>query len=236
MQGYCNLSCNRCSNAPPPSPSPAPTPSPSAPVSCEDQPPPGSSFPCTQQAAFGKCDASWMQGFCLQSCNRCPGAPPAPPSPAAPPGCQTLGDFISSRSELSFTRSALDTIGLLNDMKDPKVKVTFLAPVNAAWDALRASTGGISESDLLGATRQLELLLSYHVIPQVRNLSSLHDGDSLDTLLARAGGGEVPVTVGHTSNGNVTFQGKETATVVQGDLMACLAIVDEIDHVLVPAL
>ena len=39
--------------------------------SCQDIPPPGSSYTCREQAGFGKCGRSWMQGFCLESCGQC---------------------------------------------------------------------------------------------------------------------------------------------------------------------
>ena len=40
---------------------------------CEDIQIPGSPYTCAQQAAWGKCDAPWMQGYCEQTCNRCEG-------------------------------------------------------------------------------------------------------------------------------------------------------------------
>lgn len=37
---------------------------------CDDTPPDGNST-CVQQAQWGKCGESWMQGFCSASCGRC---------------------------------------------------------------------------------------------------------------------------------------------------------------------
>ncbi len=42
---------------------------------CTDTPP-DNNFSCAEQAGWGKCNESWMQGFCNQSCGRC--APEAP--------------------------------------------------------------------------------------------------------------------------------------------------------------
>ena len=39
-------------------------------VLCQDNPP-DSSFTCEQQASWGKCGETWMQGFCDYSCGRC---------------------------------------------------------------------------------------------------------------------------------------------------------------------
>ncbi len=44
------------------------TPTPEGP--CTDVPP-DDRFSCAQQAAWGKCDESWMHGFCNRSCDRC---------------------------------------------------------------------------------------------------------------------------------------------------------------------
>ncbi len=38
---------------------------------CTDIPPAGSSYTCAQQAGWGKCNETWMQGFCNKSCGRC---------------------------------------------------------------------------------------------------------------------------------------------------------------------
>merc|ERR1712132_8211 len=34
----------------------------------DDIPPPNTKFTCAQQAAWGKCDKSWMKGKCCRSC------------------------------------------------------------------------------------------------------------------------------------------------------------------------
>ena len=50
---------------------PKPTPKPAP--SCEDvQPPSAAQYSCAQQASWGKCGESWMQGYCKKSCGKCP--------------------------------------------------------------------------------------------------------------------------------------------------------------------
>jgi len=39
--------------------------------SCTDTPVPGDPYGCSQQAGWGNCGVSWMQGYCSKSCNRC---------------------------------------------------------------------------------------------------------------------------------------------------------------------
>ncbi|KAJ3119145.1 hypothetical protein HK098_005749 [Nowakowskiella sp. JEL0407] len=41
--------------------------------SCTDTPVPGDQYGCSQQAGWGNCNQSWMQGYCAKSCNRCTG-------------------------------------------------------------------------------------------------------------------------------------------------------------------
>jgi len=52
----------KCSSAPP---SPGPH--------CTDDEPPGTAHSCAQQKAWGKCGASWMKGYCCQTCHECQG-------------------------------------------------------------------------------------------------------------------------------------------------------------------
>ena len=79
-------------------------------LSCSDEQPPGSPYPCSQQARWGKCGEHWMQGSCCRSCFKCdaslsascaPDPPPSPPvTPPAPlvPGALSLAD---ARAEAS---------------------------------------------------------------------------------------------------------------------------------------
>jgi len=47
-------------------------PTPVSPDNCDDIPPADSTYTCAQQAEWGKCNESWMQGtVCRKSCNRC---------------------------------------------------------------------------------------------------------------------------------------------------------------------
>eukprot|EP00884_Botryococcus_braunii_P020648 jgi/Botrbrau1/7267/Bobra.0318s0005.2 len=84
MNGYCRLSCGKCSNG---TVMPALPPPVSSTDSCLDRSP-DEKYTCTQQAAWGKCEEAWMAkgGFCKKACNRCaPPGPPEPPSPPSPP-------------------------------------------------------------------------------------------------------------------------------------------------------
>jgi hypothetical protein len=53
------------------------------PAKCADVAP-SKDFTCTQQKAFGKCNESFMKGFCNNSCGRCPAAPLTATRVAAP--------------------------------------------------------------------------------------------------------------------------------------------------------
>lgn len=75
--GFCRATCGSCTAAP------APTPS-RAGGACSDAPPPGSTATCAQQAAWGKCGAAWMGGFCRASCGGCGGGRGSAAAAAAP--------------------------------------------------------------------------------------------------------------------------------------------------------
>jgi len=94
MQGYCLKSCNKCDAGAPTAVKSSAAKvedadddagttaraAPSAPAAsdasvCIDELPPGATYySCSQQASFGKCNESWMKGYCLNSCNKCGGA------------------------------------------------------------------------------------------------------------------------------------------------------------------
>lgn len=50
---------------------------------CSDTPPPGTAHSCTEQASWGKCNESWMNGYCDKSCNRCEGTSSCDDTPPA---------------------------------------------------------------------------------------------------------------------------------------------------------
>ena len=61
---------------------------PSSTTTCSDLTPPGSGhqYTCAQQKSWGKCSASFMKGYCCQTCHNCqgPGCGSGPPSPSPP--------------------------------------------------------------------------------------------------------------------------------------------------------
>lgn len=44
-------------------------------VGCEDEYPFDDGYSCEEQAGWGKCDEAWMEGYCLNSCERCDWVP-----------------------------------------------------------------------------------------------------------------------------------------------------------------
>eukprot|EP00884_Botryococcus_braunii_P004910 jgi/Botrbrau1/1441/Bobra.0063s0132.1 len=78
MVGFCLFSCGLCNALPP-----APVSPPPSPVQCTDVSPPGNNYTCAQQAGWGKCNETFMAGYCLKSCGICfDGSPPSNPPPA----------------------------------------------------------------------------------------------------------------------------------------------------------
>ncbi|KAJ3046444.1 hypothetical protein HK097_000854 [Rhizophlyctis rosea] len=70
-----------------------PTPTPSPVPQCEDVYPfPEDGYTCQQQAGWGKCSESWLQGYCNDSCGRCPGTGTASPTatPTGNTGCTDI--------------------------------------------------------------------------------------------------------------------------------------------------
>ena len=72
---------------------------PAAAAQCTDVAP-SKDFTCAQQKAFGKCNASYLKGYCNRSCGRCRAppatatrvaAPVATVAPAARPTCERSG-------------------------------------------------------------------------------------------------------------------------------------------------
>ncbi len=64
MADFCDASCGRCDQAG------DATPADPAPAVCTDIAP-DDDYTCAQQAEWGKCDESWMDGYCDATCGRC---------------------------------------------------------------------------------------------------------------------------------------------------------------------
>merc|ERR1712078_879685 len=125
------------------------------------------------------------------------------------------------------------------------LKAAVFAPTNEAFDKL-FSEFNVTAEEVLANKKFLSDVLKYHVSGQVYPFSSLANGEEIATLLEGESLGvstsEVQNTVysfgfpiGTTSSESVTILGGATnATIVQGNVWACNAVIQVIDYVLVP--
>lgn len=107
---------------------------------CVDEPVPGDSYTCEDQAGWGKCDEEWMIGYCNLSCGRCGelvgsdcGAPGAAPDLEADAGVAPPSDCSGAAAdECAFG-------GLSHACVD-----RFALGINYAWRDFGTDFGGMA--------------------------------------------------------------------------------------------
>lgn len=128
-------------------------------------------------------------------------------------------DIAVATPELSTLVTALETAGLVDDLKGPG-PFTVFAPTNTAFEAL---PDGVLE-DLLANPDALAEVLLYHVAAGAKSSSKLAKLSSLTTLLGE------DVTITKQKDGLYI----NNAKVVVADIVASNGIIHIIDAVLIP--
>jgi len=227
--------------APEPTPAPTPAPTPEADLA-------GDEVPANETAAAtGPAPAD----------DAAPAAAAAAPADAYNQGVDaciysdhpaTLLEAAAATADLSTLNAALNASGLTGAFEDISQKVTVFAPTNAAFDNL-FSNFNVTAEQVLGNTKFLQDVLKYHVVGGVKAFGDLTDGEELPTLLEGESLGvqieEVTATayspifrvaIGTTTSERANILGGATnATIMQGNVWTCNAVVQIIDTVLVPS-
>ncbi|EFN56925.1 hypothetical protein CHLNCDRAFT_143443 [Chlorella variabilis] len=164
-----------------------------------------------------------------------PAAPPLPPPARAAEDdpvpeeeeagrtWASVADLVSSRNLTSVLEAALEAAGQLEQLSDPSLVATVLAPTDEAFAAALESLG-MSVEELLADTELLAQVLPYHVIPgQALTAGDLEDGEILQTQLGGQAG-ELKVKAGRTRPRLETTSG-QTASIKNADLVAGSALV-----------
>ena len=114
---------------------------------CVDEPVPGDSYTCAEQAGWGKCDEEWMRGYCNLSCARCGdlvgadcGMPGVPPDLDA-----ALGEAPAS----DCSAPAADECPFADGLSHACVE-RFALGINYAWRDFGTDFGGLSAWSLGG--------------------------------------------------------------------------------------
>merc|ERR1711937_423370 len=158
----------------------------------------------------------------------------------------SLVDTAASVPEFSTLVAALNASGLVDALSDPSTKLTVFAPTNDAFATL-FSDFNVTAEEVLANQKFLSDVLKYHVVGDVKAFADLTDGETLPTLLEGESLGVNTTTVsspiygafgfplGTQTSEAVTIIGGETsATIQQGNVWTCNAVIQVIDAVLVP--
>ncbi|KAK9811369.1 hypothetical protein WJX72_002673 [[Myrmecia] bisecta] len=144
--------------------------------------------------------------------------------------CVTVSNLIASSDSLKTLVAAAQAAGLGNALNDANLVGTVFAPSNDAFDNLMTSLGLTSLAPLLADINLLRALLSYHVVPSTAfKVADLANNAALTTLL----GENLSVSVGPTGT-KIVPTGGPPASITGPDQVACRAIVQVIDTVLLP--
>eukprot|EP01025_Chloroclados_australasicus_P060482 TRINITY_DN7767_c2_g1_i1.p1 TRINITY_DN7767_c2_g1~~TRINITY_DN7767_c2_g1_i1.p1 ORF type:complete len:744 (-),score=105.26 TRINITY_DN7767_c2_g1_i1:1637-3868(-) len=147
--------------------------------------------------------------------------------------CQNVSEVLATESELSnFQTILLETelMRVLDDLSD-KLQFTLFAPNNEGLEKIITEGGPSMESQLANRTT-MEIILSYHVVPNQVLFAGLTSGSKLETTLKQE---EEPLYLTLESLGSLTvIEGIGSSAIVQHMIQACNVTIYIIDSVLVP--
>jgi len=135
------------------------------------------------------------------------------------PEKRTAWKVLRTSPDLSKARKYIEDAELRDALDDPDTPLTFLAPNNDAFTAVKKSPGG---SELLGDRDRLRKLLLRHIVDKPLSEDDLFSNDELPT----AGGDVLEVDQEERTI--------EDASVIDGDLGNGGGVVHAIDLVLLP--
>eukprot|EP01024_Parvocaulis_polyphysoides_P039856 TRINITY_DN360_c0_g2_i4.p1 TRINITY_DN360_c0_g2~~TRINITY_DN360_c0_g2_i4.p1 ORF type:complete len:485 (-),score=107.97 TRINITY_DN360_c0_g2_i4:1839-3293(-) len=147
--------------------------------------------------------------------------------------CITLADVFASRPDLEVLLEVASAAGLDAVLNDPAQKITFFAPVNAAFDDLTAALGESSEA-VLSNEEYLNAVLAYHALDGAYASKDLLPGESFPTLVKSRGTSALELTVADTESDIVILGQGSSAVVLEADIPACDSIIHVVDTVLLP--
>jgi len=156
--------------------------------------------------------------------------------------CVTAYEHICRRRpELSELCRVVDSLPFIREkLQDPTKKFTLFCPTNEAIERLRAwedwKAARASLLEAFGSTRRMRrYLLAYHAVPN-RTLTSdeLFDLRGDERFLEDYLNNVMPLFVENVDGTLVVSGLGSNASVVEGDIFACEAILHEVDHVLLP--
>ena len=136
-----------------------------------------------------------------------------------------VGTAASNNPLLTTLTQTVMASNLVDALNDPAAQYTVFAPANTAFEALEASSPGITEQLLAEPEGQLTTVLTYHVIPQRYDAQGLVDAGSVPSLQ----GGMVEIT--GTPDAPVI---NGSTNVACGNIPTANATVFVIDSVLMP--
>lgn len=158
----------------------------------------------------------------------------------------TLVDTVVATPTFSTLLAALNASGLVEALSDPSTKLTVFAPTDDAFAKLLKKSN-VTAEEVLGNKDFLTTVLKYHVVGDVVPFEDFTNGQELPTLLKgeSLSVSSEPTTVttysafgfptGQTTSQVVTMLGAAAnATIIQGNVWTCNAVVQVIDEVLLP--
>ena len=156
--------------------------------------------------------------------------------------CVTAYEHICRRRpELRELCAVVDSLPLIREkLQDPTKKFTLFCPTNEAIEKLRAwedwKAAKASLVEAFGSTRRMRrYLLAYHAVPnRTLTMDDLFDLRGDDRFLEDYLNNVMPLFVENVDGTLVVSGLGSNASVVEGDILACEAILHEVDHVLLP--
>ncbi len=155
-------------------------------------------------------------------------------NPSARTRSTTLADFVASQPDYSTFQNALQSVDLVNTLKEGQA-YTLFAPSNAAFKKLPAVTQNVL---LEGQNKEsLKKLLTYHVIQgtmDAKELAKRINAGNGTAQLKTLSGGLLTAKLGSNNRVIITDEQGNSAYVDTSDQIQTNGVIHGIDNVLMP--
>lgn len=139
---------------------------------------------------------------------------------SSPAACKSIADIVATDAQFGALLTAVQSAGLVDELKALSGSYTLFAPTNAAF----AKVPSDQLASLLNDPELLSSVILYHLVAEKATAAELRGASSGTT--------EQGADVQITTSGNMVMI--NNARVVKADIQACNGVIHAIDTVLIP--
>lgn len=135
--------------------------------------------------------------------------------------------ILANQKELSTLADLINKAGL-HPILEKAESVTIVAPTNDAFNRLRDMLGEDAYNRIIHDKKQLQKLLSHHIIPNKESTDEMSTEDRINTLEG------TPIGIHTSSQGTLRLNGRASIIPQSSNIDASNAFIHSIDEVIMP--